>query len=274
MYDTRKKQFSMILPRLSAEHVAYSRDGSRMAYVAEPDGTLWVSRKDQSDRRQLSFAPMVAALPSWSPDGRQIALMGKEPGKSWRIYLVSSEPGTFPTPVTAGDVSEGDQTWSPDGKSIAFAGVSGNLDSANHPVQIMDLTTHRIASLPGSAGIVGTRWSPDGKYLIAVGAHSGVGPLMLYSFATKHWTRLLKTPIAYPAWSHDGRSVYYIDNGNSIHRVRLSDRKPELIGDLQQAGQLANGRFGPWFGLAPDDSILALRDSGIEEIYSLQMDWR
>jgi hypothetical protein len=31
------------------------------------------------------------------------------------------------------------------------------------------------------------------------------------------------------------------------------------------------GYFGPWLGLAPDDSPLLLRDTGSQEIYAL--DW-
>jgi hypothetical protein len=36
-------------------------------------------------------------------------------------------------------------------------------------------------------------------------------------------------------------------------------------------GRLASGTFGNWTGLAPDDSPLALRDIGTQEIYAL--DW-
>jgi hypothetical protein len=68
--------------------------------------------------------------------------------------------------------------------------------------------------------------------------------------------------------------VYYADSAQaySVYRVCLADRKPQLIVDLQKSGQLTSGQFGAWFGLTPDDSILALRDSGIEEIYRLDVD--
>ena len=34
----------------------------------------------------------------------------------------------------------------------------------------------------------------------------------------------------------------------------------------------AVGTFGPWMGLAPDDSPLVLRDVGAQEIYALDVD--
>jgi Tol biopolymer transport system component len=275
-YDLRKQEFVTILPRISAEDVAYTRDGAREAYISVPDGALWVSRADGSDRRQVTFAPLTAALPRWSPDGKQIAFMGQEKGNGWRIYVVALQgaSGNFPSAVTSEKEEEGDPTWSTDGKLIAYSGLGGQPHMTTHPVEILNLASGQVTSLPGSAGMVGARWSPDGKYLVTVGQSVGVGPVMLYSFATQQWTRLADAQASYPTWSHDGKCVYYADSAQaySVYRVCLADRKPQLIVDLQKSGQLTSGQFGAWFGLTPDDSILALRDSGIEEIYRLDVD--
>lgn len=53
------------------------------------------------------------------------------------------------------------------------------------------------------------------------------------------------------------------------YRICLNDRKLEHIVDLSAAGNLAQGRFGWWTGLGPDDSILGQRDISVEEIYAL-----
>lgn len=42
-----------------------------------------------------------------------------------------------------------------------------------------------------------------------------------------------------------------------------------LLECLRDAGTLALGRFGWWTGIGPDDSVLALRDISLEEIYAL-----
>jgi hypothetical protein len=62
-YDPKSNQFVEYLGGLSAEGVAFSPDANRMVYTAYPEGTLWRSRLDGSERQQLTFPPMVALLP-------------------------------------------------------------------------------------------------------------------------------------------------------------------------------------------------------------------
>jgi hypothetical protein len=57
-------------------------------------------------------------------------------------------------------------------------------------------------------------------------------------------------------------------------RVCLADRKIQPITDMTASGNLVIdiGSLG-WTGLAPDGSILALRDIGTQEIYALDVKW-
>ncbi len=80
-YDAKSQQFVPYLSGISAEGLGFSRDGEWVAYVTLPDGTLWRSKVDGSQRLQLSFPPMQAALARWSPDGKRIAFMARVPGK-------------------------------------------------------------------------------------------------------------------------------------------------------------------------------------------------
>jgi hypothetical protein len=41
----------------------FSKDGQWVAYASFPDGTLWKSRADGSQRLQLSYPPLTAVLP-------------------------------------------------------------------------------------------------------------------------------------------------------------------------------------------------------------------
>jgi Tol biopolymer transport system component len=133
---------------------------------------------------------------------------------------------------------------------------------------LLDLRTHQTSVLPGSKGLFSPRWSPDGRYIAAIPL-SGQG-LLLFDFAMQNWTELARLPMGNPNWSRDSKSIYF-DGGNdpAFYRVAISDHKLEPLFRLKN---LRRASLYGWTGLAPDDSLLVLRDVGTEEIYAL--DWQ
>jgi Tol biopolymer transport system component len=281
-YDSRSGQFVPYLSGISAEGLAFSRDGQWVTYTSYPDNTLWRSRVDGTERLQLTFPPSRAFLPRWSPDGKQIAFNGKQigvnadlPETTWNIYLVSSEGGT-PQRVFPSEQSQMDVNWSPNGNSLAFASVA----VPNAPIFTIDLQSKRVSPLPGSIGLYSPHWSPDGKYIAAITTEHP-HKLMLFDFATQRWTQAFGSEMGYEGWSRDGKCIYFQAYHNPaqdgvqsrIVRFRLSDRKIENIVELRNVGRLTAGTITGWFGLAPDDSPLFARDISTSEIYALEMDW-
>jgi Tol biopolymer transport system component len=273
-YVPKTQSFEPYLSGLSAEGLTFSPDGKKIAYVSYPQGVLWASNVDGSDRHELSFPPTVVGLPSWSHDGKTIAFSAHQPGGRWHIYSISAEGGDAQQ-LTSGDTNDGDATWSPDGSEMAF-GWLGYEDRASkkNAIHILNLKTHAITDVPGSAGLFSPRWSPDGRYLLALTVnYDNYQKLMLYDFASQKWGVLADMEADYPSWSQDSRCVYFNETRVKtlpVYKVCLADRKLQHIVDLRQAGRLAFGRFGWWTGLGPDDSILAARDIGTEEVYALK----
>jgi Tol biopolymer transport system component len=93
-YDAQGHEFVPYLDGISAEGLAFSPDRQCVAYTSYPDGTLWRSRVDGSERRQLTSPPMKVVMPRWSPDGTQIAFNAILPAANWNIYLISSAGGS------------------------------------------------------------------------------------------------------------------------------------------------------------------------------------
>jgi Tol biopolymer transport system component/predicted Ser/Thr protein kinase len=271
-YDPKTRQFTPYLSGLSAEGVTFSKSGERVAYVSFPEGALWQSKVGGTDRHQLTFPPMEVSLPQWSPSGQQVAFAGREPGKNWKIYAVPSEGGS-PEQLTSGDFDDLDPSWSPDGKSLAIGGEPFRIrTSKGNAIRILDLKTRQLTELPNSAGLFSPRWSPDGRYLMAQTVD--FQKLVLFDFNSQKWEDFETIPPSYPNWSQDGKCVYFNNpfvKDLPVYRVCLNDRKPEKLVNLSDFGRLAQGRFGWWTGLGPDDSILAIRDISIEEIYALDV---
>ena len=92
-YDAKTKTFGPHFGGISAQDVAFSKDGQWVAYATFPEGILWRSKLDGSDKLQLSTPPFYAMLPRWSPDGREIVYGGREQGKPFRIYEVAAAGG-------------------------------------------------------------------------------------------------------------------------------------------------------------------------------------
>lgn len=270
-FDPKSGQLAPYLGGLSAEGVTLSPDGIWVTYVTFPEGTLWRGRADGSDRRQITFLPMEVGLPRWSPDGRVIAFSGRNPGSHWQVYLVPSEGGN-PEPVLPEDNDQLDPTWAPDGNSVAFGRYAAMAqESRENLIFILDLKTKQVSPVPDSGGLFSPRWSPDGHYILAMAGNSD--KLTVFDLTARKWSELATMSCSYPSWSRDSRYIYFNNSYQRnlrIYRVRLSDRKPELAGQLVDSGRLAVGRFGWWIGLGPDDTVLALRDISLQEIYALE----
>ncbi len=267
-YDSKSKSFVPFLAGISAEFVDFSKDGQWVAYVSYRDGALWRSQIDGSQRLQLTYPPMYAVLPRWSPDGKKIiffefALTADKPA---RMYEISPDGGV-PQLILPEDRSQQlDPNWSPDGTKIVFAGESNDPSSEIH---ILDLATRKVSDVPGSLGLYSPRWSPDGHFLAAFSADSRT--VFLFDLATEKWTPLATGSLGWLCWSHDSQYLYLEDSSGkeAIVRIRVRDHQLEPIADL--TSMITTGRFGTALALTPDDSPLLLRDTGSQDVYSV--DW-
>ncbi len=176
-------------------------------------------------------------LPSWSPDGRQIAFVSKrgddaDRTENWDIYLIESKAGAKERQLTttleadAHPEWESAPAWSPDGKTIAY--VHGN-----DPKKI-SYATHSLATIPAAGGepkfltaaldrnLVQPHWAPDGESIFAVVEDDGA-------------EILVRVPAegGKPEPVVDGRrkvTAYDVsDGGNVIVRVSTPDRPFEIF---------------------------------------------
>jgi len=270
-YDSASRQFVPFLSGISAQGLDFSRDGKWVAYVTFPEGVLWRSRVDGSERMQLTNLPMLAGLPRWSPDGKRIAFSGVTPGKTWKIFAVSADGGS-PEKLTANENAELDPNWSADGKSLVFGEFVGSTTSS---IYILNLQTRQVSTLPGQKGLFSPRWSPDGRFISAT-THDGF-KMMLFDLATQAWKELDSGHgYNYPAWSQDSKYIYFpnpFDEGTPFYRLRVADSKLEVVAKANLTRGVAWGMFGQWTGLDPQGAPLLLRDTSIEEIYALDVQW-
>jgi eukaryotic-like serine/threonine-protein kinase len=269
-YDPASRLFLPYLSGISASDLAFSSDGQWVAYVTVPDGSLWRSRTDGTERQQLTYPPAQAVLPVWSPDGSRIAYNSFIVGGLRTARVVSSQGGASEDlfPNDRGGV---DFNWSADGHQIIF---SSGPESVPLNIQVFDLPSRQFSTIPGSENLFSPRLSPDGHFLAALSRDSST--LMLYDFRQQKWSKWLteRGNIAYPSWTRDSSYVYF-DNFLTDHpnarRVKLGATQSEELFGLSELPRFQSMISGVWSGLSPDNFRLYARDLSTQEIYSLDV---
>jgi Tol biopolymer transport system component/DNA-binding winged helix-turn-helix (wHTH) protein len=268
-YNKTSRQFEQFFSDTSITDLDFSRDGQRVAYVTWPEHTLWRSRIDGSERLQLTSASVTPSQPRWSPDGSQIAYVDTQGGHPYKLFVMSADGG-IPRELLSETRQQMDASWSPDGRKIVFGRVPSLREPAEKmAIQIIDLGSKEVSSIPESGNLYAPRWSPDGRYLAALTADSR--RLMLYDFTIQKWGDWVDGAgaISSPSWSGDGKYIYYDSsskNALAYRRTKIGQKRSELVVDLNNLR-----RLGPWSGLAPDGSPLFIRDVSSDDIYALDL---
>ena len=208
---------------------AWSPDGSRIAFLANPTGghratglALYTMAPDGSDVQVvapslpggLDLAPLV-----WSPDGEKLAFHAYE-GGSWpprnALYTVRLD-GTEITQIAENVVSKA--SWSPDARRLAVARVEGEnivlvtlaADGSDEQM-ITNITAQEVFESWKSryrASLHTVSWSPDGSRILYT-CDSGV---CVVNLEDGHITELAKGTNAWEdeqyaaVWSPDGSRI-------------------------------------------------------------------
>jgi len=258
-YDAKRQEFVPFLGGRSLAHLAFSHDHQWVAYVTFPEGTLWRARIDGSDPLQLTFPPLHVGSPRWSEDGKRIVFHAIRPGQLWHSFIIPADGGN-PEPF-AQDSSVSIPDWVPGRDALIYSHAYG---AENPAIYIFDRKSGQSEKMPGTDGLYGPIWSPDGHYLAAVDYTAG-DQLMLFDPRTGKWTRI-SGRAAWPAWSPDSEYIYFVRWGlDSILRVHVPDGKEEKVLSVPF-------RLTLWpFTVAPDGSLILLREHGRYDVYALSM---
>ena len=165
----------------------WSPDGLRIAFTSDrhgerewgPPGSgvynrdIYIMNADGTGVRQLTFDPVNAYDPAWSPDGLSIAFTSDRdvPNGPAAIHVVDLASGVDRR-LYGSDHYAWDPSWSPDGAWIAFGQQSEDPRRSHVWVMAADGTGARQLTF-AEAWVWTPTWSPDGTRIAFERDHRG-----------------------------------------------------------------------------------------------------
>ena len=229
----------------------WSRDGSRLAFLADRDGSrqVWALPVDGGEAMKLTSHPESIAAFDWSPDGTRVAILapaaktdeekrrerdkddGYLLGEQWRNHRVwiAEVSGGAARQLTDGAWHVRSVAWSPDGARLAVS-VAPNAEadaSEDAKAQVVEVASGKAHDVPG-ADLAGTlTWSPDGRRLAFTRAFDGRGisreDLHVWETGASGTARNLSHGIDRDVeslfWTADGRAVDVLVSHGAVHSL-------------------------------------------------------
>jgi len=236
-------------PHLSSLQFIYSagawdRDSRRLAVASVAKGRATLLTFDAQTGRRLQEITVTGLdeifNPTWSPDGRSVAVTGMKGGLT-DLYLVDLATGGAKA-LMSDPFADLQPAWSPDGRRIAFV-----TDRFTTDLGTLTIGSSRLALVE-----------------VATGA---VTPVDTFSSGTagKHIC---------PQWSPDGEALYFVsdrDGISNLYRVTLK-------GDVSQITTVATGLSGitalsPAMSVASGTGVAAfsIYDRGEYQVHTLEV---
>ena len=228
-FDRTGKSLGLLGPPSNQANPRISPDGKRVALdIVDPQTgnlDLWIYEPGGDLPTRLTTDPSIDSIPTWSPDGKQIAFMS----------LRRSHPDIF---LTRSDGSSGEELvlesanakyvtdWSPDGRFLLFrvSDVATNLELWTLPI---GGDGRPNPFLRAAYGVSHGQFSPDGRWVAYVSNESGRSEIHVAPFPGPGSSWKISTAGGTePRWRRDGTELFYLAPDGKLMVVAVRTGPP------------------------------------------------
>ena len=203
--------------------------------------------------------------PSWSPNGRKLAIATSDAsGQNFDIAVLDAN-GAGRRRITSGASWDEEPAWSPNGNRIAFASDrNGNFNI--YTVRPDGSGLRQLTNSPCED--TEPSWSPDGSKIVFTSRRGGFPHLWTMNADGSDERKLLAANAWSPAWSPDGATIAFVSDQDGDDEIYTVD------GDGQNTMKLTDNQ-----GIAddapswsPDSTIIAFTSNraGDGNIFSMR----
>lgn len=272
--DVDSRRIKPLLNGVQAWEIVYARNGQFAVY--NTNDAVWKIdlRRGTPEKVFQGTAAMNVHHMALSNDGKNALFLGHQTAGPEVVMLAPLSGGS---PRTLGAVGHpyivpdfsGDDRRIVAGPDWETASRSPEKTSLN----FYTLDSGNLESVPGSHGLLGARWSPDGRYLVAFTAD--MRQLKIFDISQRRWTDMTSgNYFSVPIWSADSKWIYFqdlLDSGEPVFRMRPGDLTKERVFSFEEILNSGTQRCG-FYGLTPDGAIVfrATREGG--DIFALDVD--
>jgi Tol biopolymer transport system component len=234
---------------------AWSPDGGQIAFASRDRGRdfeICVVRVtddlkgiEGAAARRLTDNDTDDLLPTWSPDGTQIAFFSEQGGYT-EIYVIDVD-GTDERQLTDNNVNDKDPAWSPDGTQIAFI----SRRDGDYEIYVMkpDGSDQRPLT-DNDTNEWSPAWSPDSRKIAFASDRNGERHLYVMGADGSDPRRLTDAEYPWsddPAWSPDGTRIAFRSNRDGFVDVYIMNADGSSIPQqLTQNAEIDQDRAPDW----------------------------
>jgi Tol biopolymer transport system component len=180
-----------------------SPDGRRIAFDTF-DGSIWVAdlANPAAARRVIS-----GRFPLWSPDGTRLLFAGPD---GTRLFSQAADGRGTPELIT--DLARAPESWSSAAGLVSYITLSGQSDYDVWTYSPRDGSLRPLAAGP-SAAQMGSRFSPDGRWLLYESNESGTFEIYVRPVADGLTAQVTQGGGRRAVWSADSREIFFEREG-------------------------------------------------------------
>ncbi len=227
---------------------ALSPDGSRLAVAIQGRTSMdiWVKQLDRGPSSRLTLDGNRSDYPIWTPDGASVSFTSDRTSASFDLWTKRADGSGEPELELDEEWALAEAAWSPDGEWFIHR-TSSNEPGAG------DILGHRKGGDAAPVPLVASSFtefaptvSPNGRWMAYSSNETGRSEIFVVPFPNAGEA---KWPVSVgggsePAWSRDGREIFYRNGQGDLVAVRVETEARFSVGTASVLFSATNYRAG------------------------------